>query len=193
MTLGLSVILFTGPQTPVTLVRALRNSHDFTEECMSVDCHDRHWYTIRTESRFEKIVRDQLADRGIETLLPLRARTSQWKGRTKVIEVALFAGYCFACCSPTQQLLVLQTPGVLEILHSQDVPESVVAEEMAGMQRLVQSSINYEIHPDPERGATVEIIRGPLTGIRGKSVRHGDQSWVVIPIRLIGRAVAVEI
>jgi transcriptional antiterminator NusG len=161
---------------------------------MPVDCPDGRWYAIRTESRFEKIVRDQLADRGVETLLPLRTRTSQWKSRTKLIEVAVFAGYCFACFSPALQPLVLQTPGVLEILGNQDVLEPIIAEEMAGIQQLVQSSIHYdEAHLHAEQGAIVEIIRGPLVGIRGKSLRHGDQSWVVIPISLIGRAVAVEI
>ena len=159
---------------------------------MPVDYRDRRWYAIRTKSRFEKIVRDQLADRGVETLLPLRTRTSQWKSRTKLIEVAVFAGYCFACFSPTQQPLVLHTPGVLEILSNQDVLDPIIAEEMAGMQRLVQSSIYYEAHPDAE-GTTVEIIRGPLVGIRGKSLRHGDQIWVIIPISLIRKAVAVQI
>jgi transcription antitermination factor NusG len=123
----------------------------------------------------------------------VRKRTSQWKSRTKLIEVALFAGYCFACFSPTEQSLVLQTPGVLEILRNQDVLEAIITEEMAGMQRLVQSLIHYEAHFDAEEGATVEIVRGPLVGIRGKYLRHGDESWVVIPISLIGRAVAVQI
>ena len=47
------------------------------------------WYVIRTEPRFEKIVRDQLTGRGVETLLPLRTRTSQWKSGTKLIEAPL--------------------------------------------------------------------------------------------------------
>jgi transcriptional antiterminator NusG len=160
---------------------------------MPIERSDGRWYAIRTEPHFEKIVRDQLANRGVEALLPLRTRTSQWKSRTKLIEVALFTGYCFACFSPMQRPLVLQTPGVLEIIRNQDVLESIIAVEMAAIQQLIQSSIRYEAHLDREQGATVEILRGPLIGIRGKSLRRGDQSWIVIPIRLIGQAVAVQI
>ena len=39
------------------------------------------WYAIRTRSRCEKVVRDQLTGRGIEPLLPLRRHMSQWKDR----------------------------------------------------------------------------------------------------------------
>jgi transcription antitermination factor NusG len=160
---------------------------------MPVTCPDRCWYAIRTKPRVEKIVRERLADRGVETLLLLRTRTSQWKGRTKLIEVALFAGYSFACCSPAQHAWVLQIPGVVEVFRNEHVLESVIAKEMAGMQQMVQSSIRYEAHSDKEQGIPVEIIRGPLMGIRGKSMRHGDQSWVVMPITLIRMAVAIDI
>ncbi len=134
-----------------------------------------------------------MADRGVETLLPLRKRTSQWKTRTKLIEAALFPAYCFARFNFTQRQWVLQTPGVLEILANENELEPVIAEELAAMQRLVQTSISYEAHPYPAEGATVEVLRGPLVGTRGKSLRRGGQSRFVIPLTLIRRAVAVEI
>jgi transcription termination/antitermination protein NusG len=160
---------------------------------MPVGYPDSRWYAIRTESRFEKIVRHRLVDRGVETLLPLHTRTSQWKNRTRSIEVALFPGYCFACFSLTERPLVLQMPGVLETLSKEDELVSIIAKEMAVMQRLVQTSLRYEAHRGADQGSTVEIIRGPLIGIRGRSLRRGDQSLVVFPISLIERAVAVEI
>jgi transcription antitermination factor NusG len=54
-----------------------------------------HWYALRTKSRHEKVVRDQLDKQGIEPLLPTVKRLSQWKDRKKEIEVPLFSGYCF--------------------------------------------------------------------------------------------------
>lgn len=44
------------------------------------------WYALRTKSRHEKLVRDQLDKRGIEPLLPTVKRLSQWKDRKKEIE-----------------------------------------------------------------------------------------------------------
>ncbi|MBI2159322.1 MAG: hypothetical protein HYU25_02840, partial [Candidatus Rokubacteria bacterium] len=54
------------------------------------------WYVLRTRSRHEKVVRDQLVERNIEAFLPLYERWSRWKDRRKKIAFPLFPGYCFA-------------------------------------------------------------------------------------------------
>lgn len=160
---------------------------------MQTDRPDSRWYAIRTQRRFEKIVREQLVNQGIETLLPLRTRTSQWKNRTKVIAVPLFPEYCFARLSGTQRPLVQQTPGVLEILAGRNESVTVIAEAMAALQTLIKTSISYESHPYPEEGAMVEVTRGPLTGTHGRFLRRGARPRFVIPISVIGKAVAVDI
>jgi transcription antitermination factor NusG len=160
---------------------------------MQADSLNSRWYAIRTQVRFEKVVREQLVNRGIETLLPSCKRMSQWKNRTKVIEAALFPEYCFARLSATQRQVVLQIPGVLEILDAGNKSESVIAEEIAAVQTLVRNSISYDAQPDVEEGVTVEVIRGPLAGTRGKYLRQGGRSRFVIPISLIGKAVGVAI
>src|SRR5216684_1699660 len=53
------------------------------------------WYAIRTRSRHEKMVSQQLEQQGIETFLPLIKRTHKWSDRTKEVELPLFAGYNF--------------------------------------------------------------------------------------------------
>ena len=66
------------------------------------------WYALRTRSRHEKIVRDQLASQGIEPLLPTVKRLSQWKDRKKEIEVPLFSGYCFVRFAVDHKLPLLK-------------------------------------------------------------------------------------
>ena len=75
-----------------------------------------HWYALRTKSRHEKLVRDQLDKQGIEPLLPTVKRLSQWKDRKKEIEVPLFAGYCFVRFSHQEKAPVQKTIGVVEIV-----------------------------------------------------------------------------
>src|SRR5216684_6791372 len=43
------------------------------------------WYAIRTRSRHEKKVSQQLEQQGIETFLPLIKRTRKWSDRTKEV------------------------------------------------------------------------------------------------------------
>src|SRR5919112_3565515 len=95
------------------------------------------WYAIRTRSRFEKIVRDQLTGRGVECLLPLCTRMSQWKDRRKVIEWPLFSGYCFGRFGGDQHRQVLQAPGVVQIIGSAQVAEPIPPEEIASLRRLM--------------------------------------------------------
>ena len=66
-----------------------------------------HWYALRTRSRHEKVVRDQLVHQGIEPLLPTVKRLSQWKDRRKEVEVPLFSGYCFVRFASGQKLPIL--------------------------------------------------------------------------------------
>ena len=54
------------------------------------------WSAVRKRSQAQKVVREQVMQRGIESFLPLMRRVSQWKDRRKRIDWPLFPGYCFA-------------------------------------------------------------------------------------------------
>jgi transcription antitermination factor NusG len=152
-----------------------------------------HWYAIRTRSRSEKIVRDQLARREIEEYLPVVKRVSQWKDRKKVIEWPLFQGYCFAKFCHEQGLIVLQTPGVVEIVGNGQNPEPIVEEEILALQHVMNHPRPCETHPYLEEGMFVSVTRGPFEGIKGTLVRKGDGCRLVLSIRLIRQSVAVHI
>jgi transcription antitermination factor NusG len=150
------------------------------------------WYAIRTRSRFEKVVRDQLLGRGLEPLLPLRAHVSQWKDRKKLIEWPLFPCYCFARFILNERLTVLQVPGVVQIIGSGAYAEPIPDEEIAALQRMMQSRETYEPYPyHLVEGTIVQVIRGPLTGIRGRFVRTASSTRLVIAINLIQQAASV--
>ena len=47
---------------------------------------DTHWYAVTTKSRHEKVVAEQLWQKGIECFLPLREVLSKWKDRYKKVQ-----------------------------------------------------------------------------------------------------------
>ena len=150
------------------------------------------WYALGTRSRHEKLVRDRLACQGIEQLLPLVRRVSQWSDRKKRIDVPLFAGYCFARFSLHDRLSVLQVPGVVRIVGITH-PEPISDEEIQAIQKLLSSQLIYNEHPYFVEGALVRVIRGPLTGVTGQFLRTGGQGYIVIQIHLIQRAAVVHV
>ena len=160
---------------------------------MSGDNGNLAWYAIRTRSRHEKLVHQQLGSRGLEAFLPLVDRRRRWKDRWKTVTFPLFPGYCFARF-PYQDRLVVQTAiGVVQILgingHASPIPDA----EIEAVRQLVTSTLPLDPHPYLGVGMEVEVMRGPLTGVRGMLVRKGRHARFVVAIHLIQQAASVEL
>lgn len=154
--------------------------------------NDIHWYALRTRSRHEKVVRDELLSQGIEPLLPTVKRLSQWKDRKKEIEVPLFSGYCFVRFASDHKLPVLKTIGVVDIVGACHRPEPIPDDEIVAIKILMTSVLPYDPHPYLHEGMQVEVIRGPLLGVRGILLRKEKRHRLVLGVRLIQQAAAVE-
>ena len=152
-----------------------------------------HWYALRTRSRHEKQVREQLETRGIEPFLPLVERWRQWKDRRKRVAFPLFPGYCFARFPLSQRVAVLATQGVVQILGNREGPVPVPDAEIEAVRRLVESTLPYDPHPYLTQGMQVEVIRGPLAGLRGLLLRKGARARLVIGVSLIHQGASVEL
>src|SRR4029079_16068394 len=122
--------------------------------------------------RHEKLVRDQLARRNVEHFLPTTKRINQWTDRKKVVEIPLFAGYCFARMSWVDRLPVLQSQGVVRFVGRADRPEPIPVEESASVRSLISNSSELVGHPYLKEGMLVEIIGGPLQGAKGRLFRE---------------------
>jgi transcription antitermination factor NusG len=151
------------------------------------------WYVLRTRSRHEKTVRDQLVRREVETFLPIAERWSRWKDRRKKVAFPLFPGYCFARFSLVDRLRVLNVVGVADLVGISGRPEPVPDAEIEAIQRLAATTLQYDPHPFLAEGMDVEVVRGPLTGVRGKLLRKDRVTRLVLSVTLIRQAAVVEI
>lgn len=153
---------------------------------------DLQWYALKTHARHEKSVRDRLAAVGIEPLLPLSKQCRQWSDRKVWTTLPLFAGYCFARFALSHSLTVLQTPGIARIVGAVK-PEPIPDEEISALQRLTCADRPIEAYDYFTEGAWVEVVRGPLTGLRGQLVRKDRQHGLVIRAHLIQQAALIHI
>lgn len=152
-----------------------------------------HWYAIRTRARHEKRVHEALVERGVESFLPLWERWSRWKDRKKRVQFPLFPGYGFVRLDLAVRLIVLRIPGVVGFVTMAEKPAPVPAEEIDAIRTLVSGPLHYDPHPFFTEGMEVEVIRGPLAGVRGRLVRKDRNASLVFSIALIRQAVAVVI
>ena len=155
--------------------------------------HEPCWYAIRTRSRHEKVVNHQLELRGVEVFLPLMARRQRWKDRVKQVSFPLFPGYCFARFSPHERLAVLTAVGVVQIVGFNGCPSTIPPDEIETVKAFVSSGLSLDPYPYLKVGTTVEVIRGPLMGVRGIVVRKGKRARLVVGIELIQQAASVEL
>ncbi len=155
------------------------------------DGHPR-WFALRTRARHEKKVRDEVLRAGLEAFLPLWERWSQWKDRRRLVEFPLFPGYCFARFAPGERIRILNVRGVASIVGMHG-PEPVLDGEIQAIQRLVESRLRYDPHAFLEAGMEVEVVRGPLAGLRGRLLRKDRSTRLVLSVSLIQQAAAVEI
>jgi len=152
-----------------------------------------HWYAIQTRSRHEKVVRDQLAAKGITHLLPLWRKRSVWKDRIKVIEVPLFGGYLFGYFALQDRLAVLETIGVARLVGISGRPVPVPEEQIAAVRTMVEQRLPYDPYPYLVEGMRVRIKRGVLVGAEGILIARKQKHRLVISVDLIQQAVAVDV
>lgn len=155
--------------------------------------HRFSWFAVQTLSRHEKRVRDQLARHNVEHFLPTTKRINQWTDRRKELEVPLFAGYCFARLGWEDRLAVLKSQGVVRLVGCAGRPESIPDQEIDSLRKLLSNSSTFVCHPYLKEGMLVEVINGPLQGVKGRLIREARFARLVLSITLIHRAVAIEI
>jgi len=107
--------------------------------------------------------------------------------------VPLFSGYCFVRFNAEQKLPVLKTVGVVDIVGGGQRPEPIPDEEITAIQTLMTSVLPYDPHPYLQEGMKVEVIRGPLQGIQGILLRKDKRHRLILGVRIIQQAAAVEI
>jgi transcription antitermination factor NusG len=151
------------------------------------------WFAIWTRSRAEKAVHDQLEVKGFEVFLPTVTRWSRWKDRRKKVAWPLFPGYCFARFDPRESMHILTCNGVARIVSFDGKLAPVPDVEIDGVRRLVTSSLQYDACPFIKEGARVEVVHGPLKGVKGLLVKKGAHDRLVLSVHLISMAVSVTV
>jgi transcription antitermination factor NusG len=154
---------------------------------------DLAWFAVVTRSRHERKVHDQLRSRGLESLLPSVQRWSRWRDRRKLIEWPLFPGYCFARCSQRNVRPVLACRGVVHLVSFAGGPAPVPDHEIEGVRQLLASTVPHDPCPFIDVGTWVQVIHGPLRGVKGRLLSKDRCTTLVVAIEMLGRGLSVRI
>lgn len=163
-------------------------------DCNSLaSCMNKEWYAVYTVVRHEKTVNSSLAEKDIETFLPLREEVSRWKDRRKRVHLPLFPGYLFVNMLLLDRWSVLNTRGVVRILGINGNPVPVSVEQIDAIKRVLESKLKYDPYPYFTQGREVVITNGPLQGIKGRILERRGNYRLILSIDIILRSVVVEV
>jgi len=151
------------------------------------------WIVVRSKPRSEKIAYAQLEEKGIEAYLPLLKERRKWSDRKKWVEFPLFSSYLFARIEIKKSIFILQTHGVSSLVK--------FGEEIAVVQDEVINAIKlaivggYQLTPTEYfiAGNEVEVIEGPMRGVKGIVVQLKGKDRLVIKIDAIQQALSIDI
>ena len=151
------------------------------------------WYALYTRAQHEKVVAQALASKGFEILLPLYRAVHRWKDRTKELALPLFPGYVFIQGGLDRRLEIVSTPGLHNLVMVGGRPAPIPGVEIEAVKRGALECACVEPHPFLKSGDWVRVKHGPLEGIEGVLVRKKNQFRLVLSVRLLQQAVAVEV
>lgn len=151
------------------------------------------WYAVRVKPKFERVVAQSLASKGLASFLPLYKERRRWSDRVKLVELPLFPGYVFCNLDVRHRLPVLQTPGVLHFVCFDGEPAPVERAEIESLQRAAGSGASLAPWPYLREGQRVVVARGPMKGLNGILLKVRNEFRLIISVTLLQRSVAVEI
>jgi len=152
------------------------------------------WYAIYVRSRHEKSVHQELQQKGIESSLPLISVTRQWSDRKKKVQVPLFRSYVFVNIDIAKEKLpVLQTDGVVKFVTFCSKTVSIPKEQMFWLDQILLSELSIEHVREFPVGTEVDVMFGPLKGLRGRVKTKNSKTKLVVWFDSIMQGVSVEI
>jgi transcription antitermination factor NusG len=150
-----------------------------------------NWFVLRTRSRQEKILANDLRAQRIACFLPLLRMQRLYCSRRITVEVPMFPGYLFLRGSTDDAYCADRTKRVAQIIAVAD--QHRLDWELANLAQVMASNIRVDPYPYLKRGVRVEIKSGPLRGLQGLVEDRSRLHRLVLQIEALGQAVSLEV
>lgn len=162
---------------------------------LNLNMGNRNWYAVYTRPRFEKKIEKFLQEKNIQCYLPMVKTLRQWSDRRKWVDMPLFNSYIFVYAELAQDKYeILSIPGVVRFISFDGSPVEIPAQQIEKIQwvlstDIVSEPLNEMIAP----GSRVEIIKGPLRGMRAEMVHYNNKKKIIIRIDQLERSLEIQI
>lgn len=152
------------------------------------------WFAVYCRSKSEKVVQKLLANKGIESYLPLQKVTRRYTRKIKTYEIPLITCYVFVRITKGEYVPVLETENIVRFVKIARNLISIPDEEIQLLQRIVGEGEEVEAEAGVfKEGDKVEVIGGKLTGLRGKLIEQAGKKQMVVALDTVGYSLKMNI
>lgn len=152
-----------------------------------------HWYAMYVKMHHEKKTAEKLSNMGITNYLPLQETIRQWSDRKKKIQVVIIPMIIFVKSNEKTRIEILKNVPSINgtmIDKATHKPAIIRDEEMERFMFMLDYSdeavqfTNEQLKP----GEKVEVIKGPLCGLKGELIEIDGKSQVSVRLNMLGFA-----
>jgi transcription antitermination factor NusG len=158
---------------------------------------ENHWYAVYCRHRHERAVSDWLAAKGFTTYVADYQTRVKWGRRLREARKNLLPGYAIVQTKMDSKsyLDILKTPSVAKLVGNPWPRLSWIPDDqIESLQLLLRSREKFQEVPYWRSGQPVEVVAGPLAGLRGSYCSKANRrDFVIVSIDLFQRSVAVEV
>jgi transcriptional antiterminator RfaH len=154
----------------------------------------RKWLALYTRPRYEKKINKYLISKNITCYLPLIKTLRKWSDRKKWVELPLFTSYIFVNVTEREYLEVLNAPGAVRFVCFDGVAVEIAEAQIENIKWVLSTEIISEpIDEVLTKGARVEIIKGPLNGLKAEMVNYNNKKIIVLRIDQLDKSFEIQI
>jgi transcription antitermination factor NusG len=149
------------------------------------------WWVFYTKPNHEKRLARDLLRVGTPYFLPLYERHRGNRFKTLRAHVPLFPRYIFVKGTNDERLAALRTRSVVSCLFVENQEE--LYGDLFRLHSLIGSGKPLTHEPTLRPGRWVEVIQGPLTGLKGKILRRGTRLKFIVEVQFCQCGVSTEL
>src|SRR5262245_28908953 len=149
------------------------------------------WWVVHSKPRQEKSLARWLAVTQIPHYLPTIARRCCIRGRVTTAHIPLFTGYVFLHADHQRRVTALTTNRIVRCLEVAD--QDRLWDDLCQVNQLIASGLPIIPESRITAGTEVEVVSGPLAGLRGTVVRASSGKRFIVQVDFIQQGASVLI
>lgn len=154
-------------------------------------CFKPGWWLVYTKSRQEKSLSRQLSALGVSHYLPVHQREASTRGKIRLVEEPLFAGYLFLFGDSNSRREALSTNCVSSALPVAD--SGRLYQELKQIHQSISNGARLTVEALIDEGDWVRVKRGLHSGLQGRVLRRNGGARLVLAVNFLKRGASFEI